>query len=343
MNNDDDLRQLFADATSEIRPHGTLDDIRTRTKKVDPMARRWFLPSLAAAAATALVIGGAFWMTRGTDDTSSTNIATSPSDTPTKDLNALPEVALDVPVYFVGDIARGQRLFLDTVRVTTCDAPDCRLLAAVSAAVNGGSTDPDYTSPWPKDRAGASMVVNSDGDQILIDFEAGPNGEDLLTRKPSAMSVAAAELAIQQLVYTAQAAHGEKLPVRFQFDHADTPTLLGVATAEPLAAGSADDLLAPVQITNVVDGATVPAGKLTVKGMAAAFEANVSWEILVGGDAVIDSGFATAAECCTLSPYEFTTNIPLEGPGTYTLVVHDNDESGEGRPVNRDSKEIVVE
>jgi hypothetical protein len=99
--------------------------------------------------------------------------------------------------------------------------------------------------------------------------------------------------------------------------------------------------MAPVQVTSLLNGQTVPAGDLEVEGVAAASEANVQWELLVGGDAVVQSGFATAAECCTLSPYSFTVK-DLQ-PGTYTLVVHDSDESGEGRPTNQDSKEIVVE
>ena len=80
---------------------------------------------------------------------------------------------------------------------------------------------------------------------------------------------------------------------------------------------------------------------MTVEGRASTFEANVVWELRVGGDAVVQHGFTTAAECCTLSPYRFT--IKDVQPGTYTLVVHDTDESGGRRPVNSDSKEIVVE
>ena len=96
-----------------------------------------------------------------------------------------------------------------------------------------------------------------------------------------------------------------------------------------------------MQISTPGNGETVKAGTVTVTGIAAVYEATVTWELLVGGDAVAASGFATAEECCTFSPYEF--ELELEGGSTYTLVVHDNDESGEGRAVNRDTKDIVVE
>jgi len=95
--------------------------------------------------------------------------------------------------------------------------------------------------------------------------------------------------------------------------------------------------MAPVQIDSPTDGATV-SETFTVTGRAEAFEANVVWE-LKQGDKVVKTDFATAQECCTLSPYSFEVTAP---PGTYTLVVHDTDESGEGRPVNEDTKEIIV-
>ena len=51
-------------------------------------------------------------------------------------------------------------------------------------------------------------------------------------------------------------------------------------------------------------------------------------------------GFATAAQCCTLSPYAFTVSVP---PGDYTLTVHDtNEATGEGVGTSQDTKDISV-
>ena len=99
-----------------------------------------------------------------------------------------------------------------------------------------------------------------------------------------------------------------------------------------------DDVEALVQVDNPSDGATVTAS-FTVSGRAAAFEANVVWE-LKQGDTVVKDGFTTAQECCTLAPYSF--EVTDVAPGSYTLVVHDTDESGQGRPVDQDTKEIIV-
>ena len=98
-------------------------------------------------------------------------------------------------------------------------------------------------------------------------------------------------------------------------------------------------MLAQVQIASPADGAAVDASPFTVTGRAAAFEANVQWE-LMQGDTVVKRGFTTAEECCTLAPYSFEVTAP---PGTYTLVVHDEDPSGgEGLAPWQDTKEITV-
>lgn len=332
MTNDDDLRQLFADATSEIRPNGTLDDIRNRTKKVDPMARRWFLPSLAAAAVMALVIGGAFWMTRDADE-STRSIATPP-------------VAKEVALYYAGDVAQGVRLFRETHKFT---ADESGARAAVDATMHGTPADPDYRSLWPAS-IGVDTVKVDDGRIVIALSEENLQAALRGVGFPAGDAAAAdtRTLALEAVTRTARDALDlPDAPVVFtvpDFGADPSDLVIGVVVnPDGFETQGDDEVLAPVQISDLTNGATVEAGKLTVKGMAAAFEANINWEILVGGDAVIDSGYATAAECCTLSPFEFTTNIALEGPGTYTLVVHDLDESGEGRPVNSDSKDIVVE
>lgn len=316
--NNDDLRQLFHDATADITPHGTLDDIRAQTTKVDPMARRWFLPSMAAAAAMALVIGGAFWATRDTGQGDS-NVAAAPS-------------TIEAAVYYAGDAAIGQRLFAEKHTVPVIgpagdSSPDAEAVA--NLAINGQPDDPDYRSLWPAGIGVRDVGFVGDGD-ILVSL-------DKPAVRPKTMTDAQARLAADAVARTLLGVFTDAKRVTFGSN------ALGLGSETTFTGGNDDEALALVSISDLADGATVPAGKLTVKGFAATFEANVAWEILVGGDAVIDSGFATAAEGGVLSPFEFTTNIALEGPGMYTLVVHDTDESGEGRPENRDTKDIMVE
>jgi hypothetical protein len=151
------------------------------------------------------------------------------------------------------------------------------------------------------------------------------------------MSAADAELAVQQAIYTAQAAVGKgQVPVRLVIE-GDSTHVLGIPAENPFTAGD-PDALALVQVDSPSNGATV-SSPFTVTGRANAFEANVAWE-LKQGDTVVEHGFTTAQECCTLAPYSFKVTAP---PGSYTLVVHDTDESGEGHPVNEDTKEITVQ
>jgi hypothetical protein len=151
-----------------------------------------------------------------------------------------------------------------------------------------------------------------------------------------------AALAVQQLVYTVHANLRSSRPVRFEVDGAPARSLLGVPAAGDVSATSADQTLAPVSIDSPADMTGRDLGvrsPVTVTGSASAFEATVQWELVRDGT-VVRHGFATARECCTLSPYTFRVAAP---PGDYTLVVHDEDASGgEGTGQSSDSKRIHV-
>lgn len=337
---DDDLHRALHDAVSDVHPHDALDQIRTRTQKVDPMNssanRRWFLPTIAVAAVMAAVIAGAFWMTRDDDPsggpaatpspTASASTPSSPSESAEPDL-----VARAVPVYFVGDGARGPKLFREFQQQQVCESDDCLLEASTESALTGDPSDPDYRTPWP---SGTGLnAVSYNGDVLTIDLSGD------LHDRPAGMDAATAELAVQQLLFSAQAGLGKgRVPVQLLLDGGHSDTVLGVPSSEPLAAANPDDVQALVQVDSPANGATV-SSPFTVSGRAAAFEANVVWELTENGK-VVDQGFATAAECCTLAPYSFEVTAP---PGSYTLTVHDEDMSGEGRPVNEDTKEITVQ
>ena len=113
--------------------------------------------------------------------------------------------------------------------------------------------------------------------------------------------------------------------------------------SRPVTAAPDDEVLSPVSISSPAEMKGRFLGPLpsplTVTGHAAAFEANVQWD-LMQGDTVVEHGFTTARECCTLAPYSFTLTAP---PGRYTLVVHEEDASGgEGTPSTMDTKDISI-
>jgi hypothetical protein len=316
---DHDIRALLDDAVADVEPRRGLDDITARTGR-GRRSRIW--GTAGAVVATAAVIASVSLVGRlpGTTGTGGDDGAG-----PAREGGAAPS---SVTVYFVGETAAGPRLFHE--RRQFGGRPDA-LAWSLSNVVEGNALDPDYTSLWPQGTSVRS--AKRTGPVLEVDL-SGP-----VVSRPASMSLPAANVAVQQVVRTAQDVSGTRLPVRFLHDGQPTASLLGTSTAEPVARSGDDMTLAPVFISSPEDGSFVTS-PFTVKGEAAAFEANVQWE-LKQGDTVVRRGFTTAQECCTLSPYSFRVSAP---PGTYTLVVHDEDVSGgEGTPASRDTKLVRVQ
>ncbi len=322
--NDDQVRELLDSAVADVEPRDGLAAIRARAAAAR-RRRGWawglggVLATAAAAAVAVAVLGGA-----------------TPQDTPvapagSADGDVPPETGRPVPVWFVGDTGVGPRLFEEL-------HPGLGDTAALRLAVEGTSFDPDYRSPWPAGTTVDSVQTGRDALSVHLLADAD------LTSRPASMSAAEARVAVQQLVRTAEAGPGlHGLPVEFAVAGRPVGTLLGVDVSHPVAAGPDDDVLSPVSISSPtqMEGRSLAplSSPLTVTGHAAAFEANVQWE-LMQGDTVVKHGFTTARECCTLAPYSFTVTAP---PGRYTLVVHEEDASGgEGTPSSMDTKDITI-
>jgi hypothetical protein len=283
------------------------------------------LATAATVAAVAVLSGGP-----GTTDAGpGFSDRTTATGKPSTDAGTGDRVA--VPVYFVGGTSHGPRLFSE--HHTDSGSPR---VAALQQAVDGSAEDPDYRSFWPAGTRVEAVRVDESKPGSPVVVELG--GADLADR-PAGVSPAQAELSVQQLLWTLRAGTGQPASVEIRVAGRPTSTLLGVPTGRQLTARSADAALAQVQVTSPADGATVHS-PFTVDGKAAAFEANVQWELKQGAT-VVRRGFTTAEECCTLSPFSFTVQAP---PGSYTLVVHDEDVSGgEGLPPWQDTKQITVE
>jgi hypothetical protein len=325
-NGDPELRRLLHDAVADVRPRGGTDDIRARADRPSPT--RWVPIVLAAAVATVLVIAGAAWL--GQREPSGTPAAEpgSPTQTPDGVRSLEPGRTETLTVFYVGRTALGPRLFPEVRTFTGVRGTD--LEAAVQAAIGSPPRDPDYLAWTPSDglTAQARLVAG----RLVVDVSEA-------LRRPAGMTDKVASMMLQALVVTAQSAAATDLPVHFTVDGSPVPTLLGIDTSAPVPAASFDSTASPVIINSPTEAETV-SSEFVVEGMAATFEANVVWE-LKQGDTVVRNGFATAAECCTLSPYSFSVTAP---PGDYTLVVHDTDESdGEGVGTSQDTKQITVE
>lgn len=351
---DERLRRLLSDAVADVEPGEGLSTIRARTAAVTPFqARRpWILGAAAAALATAATVTAVALTSNGggapeqgpnfaASPSAGTSRAAEPSPEPsaTTSENAkplppaepsesqAPAAAETVPVYYLGDTSRGVRLFREFHRVTTPQPAT----AAVEEAVAGDPDDPDYRSPWPAGTRASSVEL--DGDVLTVDLEG-----DGLRDRPAGMTEEEAAQAVEQVVYTAQAAVQNRAPVQLLLNGEHTDQVLGQPASEPLAQGDPVEVLAQVWVIEPAEGAEVTT-PFTVSGLANAFEANVQWE-LMQGDKVVKRGFTTAEEGMTMSPYSFKVTAPA---GEYTLVVHDSDPSGgEGFAPWRDTKQVTV-
>jgi len=313
---DQDVRQLLEDAVSGVEPRGGLDEIRDRTAAGG--RRPWGWGAAAAVVATAAVIAAVVGVTG------------LPGSRPAVPGPASQDQSSSLaPVYFLGDTGVGPRLFRE-------DRPgpsgDDATVHALQLAVTGAALDPDYRSVWP---TGTRVTaVRAETDSVVVDLVGSG-----LQQRPAGVTPAAARMSVQQLVYTARPAPDSPFRVRFEVDGSPVGTLLGVPVGS-VAPAPPDSTLAPVSISSPAstgDPRVTVTSPVTVRGTASAVEANVQWE-LRRGDTVVEHGFTTARECCTLSPYTFRLRV---APGDYTLVVHDEDASG-GGATSSDSKALRV-
>lgn len=346
-----DFRDLFHEAVDHVEPRPALDDIRTRVSEEATMSvlgnRRWIAP-LAAAAAVAAIAGG-FLALQGEDPSSSpvTPPPTSPSSpapSPTAPSPSPPSATNSraVPVYYLGDTAEDAWLYREFHKAS-CDGPDiCLAEEAVEEALTGTPEDADYRSPWP---AGTTVnAVLTDGND-LITVDLGPL---TLHDRPAGVSQREAELAIEQVVYTAQGAYGKgRLPVQLLLDGARSDTVLGVPTSEPLANGPLLDTLAHVNFTAPAEGERIAGDSLMFNGVANSFEANVvvrlldqAGTVVIGPEPVTADGWMGEK----LFPFQGVLMLQDVAPGTYLLEASTDDPSGgaEGSGPHRDTKTVIV-
>lgn len=339
---DDDLRTLLHDAVSDVHPDPALHRIRSRIATRPQHGSRTWLVGLAAAATAAAIAGVVVVTTQrgpGSDSgpvaspTTSTSAGPSASTTATTN----PSTQRAVGVYYVGDTPQGPRLYREFHRLRVADGAAGTVGPAIAQALDRAD-DSDYRDLWP-DGTQAS-VQGATGSEVTLSLS---NAALDLRDRPAGTSAAEAEAAVQQLVYTAQAALQQRLPVRFLVGGQPTDSLLGVDVSGPVTNGPALETLALVSISEPPEGVEVT-GSFRASGVASSFEATVPWEIRKG-DKVVKRGFSTASGWMDkLYPWQ-TDPIPVTDlpEGTYTFVASTDDPSdGEGAGPTSDTRTIVV-
>jgi hypothetical protein len=343
------LRRALHHEAQQVRPSDRLDDILAASRHVagddeHPGRRRWFAPLAAAAAVAA--IAGVVWGASQPDDadrgpaavtterpsppasSAPTGTATAPttqpsptSEPPTPSSTTAPasrEVAL--PAYFVGPVSGDRpvfRLFREFLPAALpAGATDARkaeaALALAMDAQRFSNTD-GYLQPW----SGTTVERVAVTPQLITVTLSGPGSTGIDDRD-------VARVAVQSLVWTAQAAVGKgTIPVTFRVADGSAK-LFGLFPAtqqynRPPSSESYEDL-APIWVTSPGRDAVLPGGKpVVVKGEATVFEATVSWQLLKGS-AVVKEGHATASVGAPgRGTYEF--GLGTLPAGDYTIRV----------------------
>ncbi len=241
-----------------------------------------------------------------------------------------------IPVYFAGSSPQRVRLFREFHRAATGDP----VSEAVTLAVSGTPSDPNYRTLWP---AGVTARVAAyDGDVLNVSLRSGSP----LRTRPAGMNRWRARQAIEQVVFTAQGALGKgRVPVQLRLNGKRSDQVLGVPTSEPLANGSPLQVLNHVNITAPAQGETVTGKQLKASGVANSFEANVLWRIR-SGTTVVKRGFATADGWMDDKLFPWSTQIDISKlpAGDYTFVALTDDPSGgaEGPGPHRDTKDFTI-
>ena len=315
---DDDLRAAFHDAVADIEPRDRLADVRRRTRgRRTTRSRRW-APVLVGAGAVAATVVAATFVVGGLGDD-------DPDDQrpvaggPTSETSTVPTTSA-AGLYFVADTTTGPRLFREFQAVTPTGDPAQKVLFALQRlAADLGPRDRDYRTLWPSD---AFTAVEVDDDRIVVELGT----EAALAPTDPAGS---AYLGVQQVVYTAEAALGDRLPVAFERDGQPVREVLGLRVGAQVGRDTSFAITAPVNITDPSEGLLVEDGDLSANGTMSTNVRRVEWTLSFGGD-VVDQGEATHLDIegpdarATLgAPGWETGEIDLSGlaPGQYVFEV----------------------
>jgi hypothetical protein len=220
-----------------------------------------------------------------------------------------------LPVYYVGPRTDGSTslvLFREFGSIDVAGAGDAadKATAALAEAIAGGPTAA-YRPMWKGVEVDKVTVTAT---EIDVTLSTGAKG----------LSASEGEIAVDQLVWTAQAAVAKgNLPVRFTLADGAT-TLAGNAQTNHAYTRPTDDMavwaiLSPVWIDAPSRGEILPAGKVTVTGIASTNEANVQWAITQGGTAVASGHTTAEVSAPSRGKYSFTT-IALPA-GDYVVKV----------------------
>jgi hypothetical protein len=351
----DDLERRLSEAL-----HREAERITPRDRRLEILAmahddkqtvktgRRRLIP--VAAAASVALIGTVIWGVSGsgggqqaapavTHPTATSATPTTQSSPATKGNVAGATTRLMLPAYFVGaSSGAGDRfgLYRELVRtaVPAGATPDQKAKAAVAVAMNPQpfASGESYLQPWS-----ATSVTDVTATPSLITIAlSGPGG--------NGFTPAQTRLAVQSLVWTAQAAFGQgSIPVKFVVADGSTKLFGTYPTAQTYnrpADSLQYEVLAPIWITSPLRDQVFPTGTAVVAtGESCAFEGTTAWQLKKSGKAVRSGSTMASSGCPTRGTWQVKLGILPAGKYSFRMF---EVSMKDGQVVAETSKPFVV-
>ena len=326
-----DLSNLLHEAVDDVEPTDRLTQIRSAVRRRHSH-RLWVVSGGGAAIAAAATVA-AVALANHPGTSAGPDVATGPPSvsTPTTDASTGPVEGAGsaVAVYYLGGSTDAPKLYREFRTAAGVDSTNAAIELLMMSPV-----DPDYRTLWP---VGSLDRAYQRGDRIEVAI-----GDPSVRERPSTMSRAQAEAAVQQVIYTVQAQAKDRLPVQFTYQGNPIDQVLGVPTSEPLANAPVLQTLSRVNLTTPAEGQEVT-GTLQVEGVSNSNEANVAWLIEDSTGTDVASGAITAEGWMgeKLFPFQDSLDVSSLDPGTYTFIVRTDDPSGAGN-VDQDSRTVII-
>ncbi|GAA1050415.1 GerMN domain-containing protein [Arthrobacter russicus] len=241
-----------------------------------------------------------------------------------------------VPVYWLGAANRGF-LYREFLRLNSGDDP---IRAALQLMTSTKPLDPRYMTPWSKASKIAASV--SGRTSITVDLSA-----DAFAGK---VSNETAQLAVQQLVYTATAAasnaglvdSGQNVQVTVLVDgHTDFNAFDQVKLDRPLTRDAG--VQAPIWIIDPQQGAVFESNTVNIGGRASLSSGSLQWELYLvdaqGVPGLAQKGSASSAAAAQAGNFAFSLDLPS---GKYQLKVFGTDSNNPSAQLYLEDKTFTV-
>ncbi len=280
--------------------------------------------------ASLVLLGGSLGViaaSRDSESAASLGPAPKVADTTTEADTTLPAPA-SLEVWF----ARGEELV--SVRRTHEATP--RVATAAIEALLAGPTSAERAS-------GIDTAIPAGTRLLGISITGGVATIDLTSEYQSGGGSLSMQERLGQVVYTlTQFPTVKTVSFRLDGTPVDVFSGEGIVLSKPVGRRDYQDLLPVIVVAKPASGARVTS-PVTVSGKANVFEANVTVEVLDANGRVVGKTFTTAT-CGTGCWGTYSVDVPYRSDREQrgTIVVHDDDAAGVGRPPHEVRTPVVL-